>query len=69
MLIIIYTEQIMEQDKIIQNEVLLQALSLKLAEIRHEEGNESKVQELVQLRRDVYSGNIQDPLSEISKLH
>ena len=57
------------QDKIIQNEILLQALSLKLSEIRHQEGNESKVEELVQLRRDVYSGKIKDPLFEISKLH
>lgn len=59
----------MIQDKIIQNEILLQVLSLKLAEIRHEEGYELKVQELVQLRRDVYSGKVEDPLSEISKLH
>ena len=57
------------QDKIIQTEVLLQALSLKLADIRHKDGNESKVEELVQLRRDVYSGKINDPLFEISKLH
>lgn len=59
----------MQQDKIIQTEILLQALSLKLAELRHEEGNELKVEELVQLRRDVYSGKVKDPLIEISKLH
>lgn len=59
----------MQQDKIIQTEILLQALSLKLAELRHEEGNELKVEELVQLRRDVYSGKVEDPLFEISKLH
>lgn len=58
-----------EQDKIIQNEVLLQALSLKLAEMRHKEGAESEVKRLVQLRRDVYSGKVKNPLSEISKLH
>lgn len=62
-------EENMRQDKIVQYEVLLQALSLKLAEIRHEEGNESEVERLVQLRRDVYSGKVEDPLSEISKLH
>ena len=62
-------QQEMQQDKIVQNEILLQALSLKLAELRHQEGNESKVQELVQLRRDVYSGKVKDLLSEISKLH
>ena len=59
----------MSQDKIIQTEVLLQALSFKLAQIRHVEGNESQIKELVQLRRDVYSGKVKDPLSEISKLH
>lgn len=59
----------MHKDKIIQNEVLLQALSLKLANIRHEGGQESKVEELVQLRRDVYSGKVEDPYSELSKLH
>lgn len=57
-----------KQDKIIQNEVLLQALSLKLAEVRHKEGGESEVERLVQLRRDVYSGKVENPLSEISKL-
>ncbi len=58
-----------EQDKIIQNEVLLQALSLKLAEVRHKEGGEPEVERLVQLRRDVYSGKVENPLFEISKLH
>jgi len=58
-----------EQDKIIQNEVLLQALSLKLAEIRHKEGCESEVKRLVQLRRDVYSGKVNNSSFEISKLH
>ena len=57
------------QDKIIQNEVLLQALSLKLAEVRHKEGTELEVEHLVQLRRDVYSGKVEDIVSEISKLH
>lgn len=57
-----------QQDKIIQNEVLLQALSLKLAEIRHEEGSELEVNRLVQLRHDIYSGKVNDPLIEISKL-
>ena len=59
----------MQEDKIIQNEVLLQVLSLKLAKVRHEEGQESKVRELVQLRRGVYSGKIKDFHSELSKLH
>lgn len=67
--ILLNMKENIQQDKIIQTEVLLQALSLKLAGIRHEEGNESKVEELVQLRRDVYSGKVKDPLSEISKLH
>lgn len=58
-----------EQDKIIQNEVLLQALSLKLSEVRHKEGCESEVKRLVQLRRDVYSGKVKNPLDEISNLH
>ena len=59
----------MSQDKIIQNEILLQVLSLTLAEIRHMGNTESRVQELVQLRRDVYSGKVENPLLEISKLH
>ena len=64
-----YMKENIRQDKIIQNEILLQILSLKLAEIRHKEGKESEVQRLVQLRRDVYSGKVKDILSEISKLH
>jgi hypothetical protein len=59
----------MQQDKIIQNEILLQALSLKLSEIRHKEGFDSQIEKLAQLRRDIYSGKVTDPLSEISKLH
>ena len=59
----------MSQDKIIQTEILLQALSLKLAEIRNVDGNDSQIKNLVQLRRDVYSGKIEDPLSEISRLN
>ncbi len=59
----------MRQDKIIQSEVLLQALSLKLSEVRHKEGEESEVERLVQLRRDVYSGKVEDIVNEISKLH
>ncbi len=59
----------MQQDKIIQNEILLQALSLKLAEIRHKEGFDSQIEKLAQLRRDIYSGKITDSLSEISKLN
>lgn len=62
-------EENIKQDKIIQNEVLLQALSLKLSEVRHKEGCDLEVKRLVQLRRDVYSGKVNDPLSEISKLH
>lgn len=62
-------EEKMNQDKIIQNEILLQVLSLKLAELRHKEGYESEVARLVQLRRDVYSGKVENPSSEISKLH
>lgn len=69
MLFIIYTIKNMQQDKIIQNEVLLQALSLKLAKVRHKEGCESEVKRLAQLRRDVYCGKVENPLSEISKLH
>ncbi len=59
----------MSQDKIIQTEILLQALSLKLSEIRNVDGNDSQIKNLVQLRRDVYSGKIEDPLSEISRLN
>lgn len=59
----------MSQDKIIQTEILLQALSLKLAEMRNVDGNDSQIKKLVQLRRDVYSGKIEDPLSEISRLN
>jgi hypothetical protein len=59
----------MEQDSIIQNEVLLQALSLKLSEVRHKEGCELEVKRLVQLRRDVYSGKVEDIVLEISRLH
>lgn len=58
----------MHPDRIIQNEILLQALSIKLAELRHQDGKEDEVQKLVQLRRDVYAGKIKDPSSEISKL-
>ena len=59
----------MSQDKIIQTEILLQALSLKLSEIRNVDGNDSQIKNLVQLRRDVYSGKIEDPLSEIPRLN
>lgn len=58
----------MPQDKIIQTEILLQSLSLKLSQIRSG-NNKSEVERLVQLRRDVYSGKISDPLLEISKLN
>ena len=58
-----------KEDKIIQNEILLQALSLKLAEARHKTGAELEVKRLVELRREVYLGKVKDPLLEISKLH
>lgn len=67
MLFILYT-LFMTQDTIIQTEVLLQILSLQLAELRHQEGNEIKINNLVQLRRDVYSGKIKDLAAEIVKL-
>lgn len=57
----------MTKDKIIQTEILLQAISVKLSQIRRVEGLEEDVKRLVQLRRDVYSGKISDVLSEISK--
>lgn len=65
----IHIQENMIQDKIIKNEILLQALSLKLSAIRHKDSEESEVKRLVQLRRDVYSGKVTDPLSEISKLY
>jgi hypothetical protein len=58
---------VMTKDKIIQTEILLQAISVKLSQIRRVEGLEEDVKRLVQLRRDVYSGKISDVLSEISK--
>lgn len=58
----------MMQDKIIQTEVLLQTLSLKLAKVRHTPGSEEQVSRLVQLRRDLYAGKIVDIAGEISKL-
>lgn len=61
-------EEKMHQDKIIQNEVLLQALSLKLSELRHKDGSDLEVSKLVQLRRDIYSGKVENPSLEISKL-
>jgi hypothetical protein len=56
------------QDKIIQTEILLQTLSLKLAKLRHTPDSEEEVAKLVQLRRDVYAGVVVDISGEISKL-
>lgn len=58
----------MPKDKIIQTEILLQSLSLKLSQIRNTNNN-LEVEKLVQLRRDIYSGKVSDPLLEISKLN